>query len=215
MKLTYYGHSCFLITGNSGTRILTDPCDPETGYCLKEIAADAVTVSHEHHDHNYVQAAAGTPEIIRTAGLHVVKDITIEGIPAWHDNDRGVQRGENMIYRMELDGMRLVHLGDLGHVPDETLAQAIGPADVLLCPIGGVYTIDTAQALETAERLQARILIPMHYSTPQLTFPLGGLEELLRLAKDRGIHRVNDSTCSISQDAIGEKRILILNHRKN
>lgn len=214
MNITWYGHSCFLLQSDAGVGILTDPCDPATGYTLHDIPADAITISHDHHDHNYAAAAAGNPVIITSPGTHSVHGVTITGFSSWHDDAQGQARGANILFLIEIDGVRVLHLGDLGHLLDEDTVKAIGKVDVLLCPIGGKYTIDAEQAVETAELIQPRVFIPMHYATPSLQFSVAGLDEWAKRVKDRNVHRLNSNTCSISPETLGEKRILILNYRK-
>lgn len=214
MNITWYGHSCFLLQSDSGVGILTDPCDPATGYTLQDIPADAITISHDHHDHNYTAAAAGNPKIITTPGAHSVQGVTITGFPSWHDDAQGQARGTNILFLIEMEGVRVLHLGDLGHLLDEDTAKAMGKVDVLLCPIGGTYTIDAEQAIETAALIQPRVFIPMHYATPLLQFSVAGLDEWAKRVKGCNVHRLNSNTCSISPDTLGEKRILILNYTK-
>ena len=160
MKLRWYGHSCFLLTGADGVRILTDPCDPPTGYKLHDIEADAVTVSHAHHDHNYLAAAAGQPAVIDSAGTFDVRGCRVTGVPTWHDPERGKKRGPNLVFVFEIDGLRVAHLGDLGDVPDAATVDAIGRVDVLLCPIGGYYTIDADEARKTVTSSARACLFP-------------------------------------------------------
>ena len=212
MQITWYGHSCFLLENDAGIRILTDPCDPDTGYALPSIPADIVTISHNHSDHNCVSVASGEPAVISDPGVHAAHGISVTGFPAWHDDANGRKRGANILYRFELDGVRVLHLGDLGHALDRSFAESIGRVDVLLCPIGGVFTIDAAQAAAVANLLEPRVFIPMHYATPQLRFDVGGLDALLRQVKTYSVHRLNSSTCSLSPETLGERRVLILDY---
>jgi len=214
MQITWYGHSCFLLTSESGYSILTDPCDPETGYELSDLVCDAVTISHEHHDHNCLAIVAGTPEIIRTPGEHFAGGISVKGFTNYHDNEKGARRGENIVFLYEIDGLKILHLGDLGHMlPDETI-QTIGDVDVLLAPIGGVFTINAKAATELADRLNAKVLIPMHYKTPALHFNIEGLEPLLAANANRRVHHLNANTATLSHDTLGDRRLLILDYKR-
>lgn len=214
MQITWYGHACFLFTADSGARFLTDPCDPSVGYPLRDIAADAVTVSHSHHDHNYLAAVAGNPVVIDTAGEHSACGVTVTGFSTWHDDAQGKKRGANILYLFDFDGIRLLHLGDLGHLlSPETIAD-IGPVDVLLCPVGGNYTIDALQAQQVASQLSPQVFIPMHYATNATNMDIAGIDDMLRLTGTRSVHRIGGSTCTIAKDALGEKRILILDYMK-
>ena len=214
MQITWYGHSCFLLTSESGYSILTDPCDPETGYELSNLVCDAVTISHEHHDHNCLAIVAGTPEIIRTPGEHSAGGISVKGFTNYHDNEKGAKRGENIVFLYEIDGLKILHLGDLGHMlPDETI-KTIGDVDVLLAPIGGVFTINAKSATELADRLNAKVLIPMHYKTPALHFNIEGLEPLLAANANRRVHHLNANTATLSHDTLGDRRLLILDYKR-
>ena len=214
MQITWYGHSCFLLTSESGYSILTDPCDPETGYELSDLVCDAVTISHEHHDHNCLAIVAGTPEIIRTPGEHFAGGISVKGFTNYHDNEKGAKRGENIVFLYEIDGLKILHLGDLGHMlPDETI-KTIGDVDVLLAPIGGVFTINAKAATELSDRLNAKVLIPMHYKTPALHFNIEGLEPLLAANANRRVHHLNANTATLSHDTLGDRRLLILDYKR-
>ncbi|HYB20605.1 MAG TPA: MBL fold metallo-hydrolase, partial [Thermodesulfobacteriota bacterium] len=170
MKVKWYGHAAFLITSGQGMKIITDPYEPggfggAIGYGPIPDEADIVLVTHDHGDHNYVRGLKGKPQIITGTGSHRVKNLEFEGIATYHDGSKGAERGPNTIFCFESDGLRLCHLGDLGHVPTEQEAKRIGPVALLLLPIGGVYTIDPEQGAETVRQLNPRITIPMHYKT--------------------------------------------------
>ena len=214
MQLTWYGHSCFLLTAESGYSILTDPCGKETGYALHDIVCNAVTVSHDHFDHNCLSSVSGSPLVLRTPGTHTAGEILVTGYPTFHDAQKGAQRGSNIVFRYSIDGLNVVHLGDLGHLLDDATMQAIGPVDVLLAPIGGKFTIDAKTAAALAGQLGARVLIPMHYKTAALHFDVDGLEPLLRAAAERRVHQLNGNTCTLTKENIGENRLLILDYKR-
>ncbi|MEL7609173.1 MAG: MBL fold metallo-hydrolase [Bacillota bacterium] len=214
MKIKWYGHSCFLLTSEKGIKVLTDPYDPATGYALGSVEADVVTCSHFHHDHHYTQAVLGDPVVIDKAGRHEAKGLTITGIPTWHDAEQGTRRGANTVFVIEIDGMRVVHLGDLGHMPGEAELASIGRADILFAPVGGVYTIDAQQALSLASIVKPRVMIPMHYATPDVLFALAPLSELLRLAAAWRLHRLNSDEATVTPESLGNKRILLMDYRK-
>ena len=214
MQITWYGHSCFLLTSESGYSILTDPCDPETGYELDNLVCDAVTVSHEHHDHNCLAIVAGEPTIIRTAGEHLAGDIRVTGFANYHDDAKGAKHGDNILFLYQIDGLKVLHLGDLGHMLSEEAIRSIGDVDVLLAPIGGVYTINAKSATELADKLHAKVLIPMHYKTPALHFNIEGLEPLLAANVNRRVHHLNANTAQLSHDTLGDRRLLILDYKR-
>ena len=120
MKITWLGHATFLVEAKDGTRIITDPFeagsyDGAVGYAPITDRADIVTVSHDHADHNAVDAVAGHPEVVRGAESRTVQGIPIQGVSTYHDESKGQDRGRNTIFVMEVDGVRVGHLGDLGH----------------------------------------------------------------------------------------------------
>lgn len=185
MKVKWYGHASFLLTSEKGLRIITDPYEPggfggAISYGKIPDEADLVLVSHEHADHNFVSGLPGQPRVIRGTGTHRVDSLEIEGLAAYHDEKQGSERGANTVFCLTLDGVRVCHLGDLGYVPSEQEAAQIGAMDLLLLPVGGVYTIDPPQATQTAAQLKPRVIIPMHFKTPRCGFPLAMVEEFTR-----------------------------------
>lgn len=179
MRLHFFGHACFLITSQSGQQLVTDPFNSKVGYSLPEVAPNLVTISHGHFDHSAVDVLAGSPQVITGAGKWQVGDYQIEGLQSYHDSSMGSERGPNTIYIVEVDRLRIAHLGDLGHLPDAALAAQLQGVDVLLVPIGGTYTIDAAAAGELRQMLQPQLTIPMHYQTPELNFPLAPVDAFL------------------------------------
>jgi len=182
MKVKWYGHAAFLITTDQGIKIITDPYEPGAfggGIAYGPIPdqADIVLVSHDHADHNYVQGIKGKPQVVKGTGSHKVKNLEFKGIAAYHDGRKGSERGQNTIFCFSVDGVNVCHLGDLGHVLSDAETKQIGPVDLLLMPVGGVYTIDPAQATRTAQKLSPKIVIPMHYKTPHCGFPLAQVED--------------------------------------
>jgi L-ascorbate metabolism protein UlaG (beta-lactamase superfamily) len=170
VKIKWLGHACFLITSEKGLKIITDPYKSGDPINYGEIneSADVVLVSHEHFDHSNTAAIKGTPVVIKTPGISEVKGINFKGIPAFHDETGGSKRGKNTIFVFEMDGIRICHLGDLGHnLSDKEIAD-IGKIDVVFIPIGGLYTIDCVVATEVISKLSPKITIPMHYLTPRI-----------------------------------------------
>ncbi len=176
MKIKWRGHASFIIETDSKT-IITDPFNETYGYPLNPVTADIITVSHDHGDHNAVATIAGEPRIIRNSGTVVVEGIIITGIKSFHDMHQGRERGPNTIFKIAAEGIDLVHLGDLGEILSAAQVQAIGKVDILLLPVGGRYTIDAGEAAQIVSLLQPRVVIPMHFGTPHLSFKLAPLEE--------------------------------------
>lgn len=191
LTLTWFGQSCFLIETAAGTRIITDPIPRGIGYELPVgLRADAVTISHEHPDHNNVGLVTGRPRIFR--GLTAdkkgwtkiddkVKDVTIRSVGVYHDDKRGAERGLNAVFIFESGGLRIAHLGDLGHPLDDEQLSAIGSIDVVLVPVGGHFTIDARQASRVIDQLHPRlVIVPMHYRTAVSTISqLATVDEFL------------------------------------
>jgi L-ascorbate metabolism protein UlaG (beta-lactamase superfamily) len=174
MKIKWLGHASFYIETGSN-RVVTDPFNDEVGYPLPGLEADLVTVSHQHYDHNATDTVAGHPKII-TGGVYQGPDILIKGVPSFHDKNAGRDRGGNTIFCLQSEGINLVHLGDLGHLPNQTQIKAMGPVDILLIPVGGRFTIDADEAYTAVQMIDPHIVIPMHYKTPHLTFELAPVE---------------------------------------
>jgi len=182
MKVKWLGHACFMITSDAGIKIITDPYKPEDHLYYGEIeeSADIVTVSHEHYDHNNTAAIKGNPRIIKGAASVESKGIKFQGTPTYHDNTKGNQRGNNVIFCFEVDGLKICHLGDLGHRLDDKQVTALGKVDVLLIPVGGFYTIDAKIATQTCNQINPRVILPMHYKTDKCSFPPSGVDEFIR-----------------------------------
>jgi L-ascorbate metabolism protein UlaG (beta-lactamase superfamily) len=211
MKIKWLGHACFLITTDSGIRIVTDPFDETVGYPVPDVEADIVTSSHDHFDHNHVQPLRGNFQLINGVGSHYVSDVPITGIKTYHDEVMGKKRGENVVYVFEADGMRLCHLGDLGHLLDDKTVGEIGPVDILFIPVGGTYTIDAEEAVKVAAQLNPRLIIPMHYKTPVIDFPITGVD--LFLAKMGAGERVGSNEFTVNrQDLAGGTQVKVLDY---
>ena len=166
MIFTCIGHAKFLIELENGLRIVTDPYDATCGYPVTPVKADVVLVSHGHHDHSAVDTIPGTPRVIAEKGTYDLGDgVKVTAVEAFHDDAEGTKRGKTLLFSVRAEGLNAVHLGDLGHIPTAAQIGALGAADVLMVPVGGFFTIDAAQAKETAELLQAKVILPMHYRT--------------------------------------------------
>lgn len=216
MKITWLGHASFLVESKSGTRVVTDPFeagsyDGAVGYAPISTHADVVTVSHEHADHNAVDSVAGEPEIVRDPAARTVKGISIRGVATFHDESKGKDRGRNNIFVLDVDGLKVGHLGDLGHALSPSETAELGTVDVLLAPVGGYYTIGPEEAKKTAEALGARIIIPMHYKTDVLGFPIQPVDDFLKLM-DR-VERTGSTSIEIeAKDLSDPARVVVLNY---
>lgn len=179
MKLSWVGHSCFRMTAQNGTVAVTDPYDDSVGVAMLPLRADLVTMSHEHHDHNCEQMLAGRPVVARGLDEAQVGGVATRAVMSYHDEAKGARRGENALRIFEIDGLKVVHAGDLGCMPDAAVLGAIADADVLLLPVGGFYTIDAAMARRVAQAARARLVIPMHFKTARCGYPIAGVKPFL------------------------------------
>ncbi len=170
MEVQYLGHSCFRLRGKKMT-IICDPFDPSLGIKILPTKADIITISHHHYDHNSPDQIKGTPErsqpfIIDGPGEYEIGGVSILGVPSYHDNKQGAERGKNTIYKIEIDEVKVCHLGDLGHKLSEETVSQLGEIDVLLIPVGGKFTIGSLAAAEVIAQLEPSVVIPMHYKMP-------------------------------------------------
>lgn len=156
MDIYPLGHSSFRIKGKTAT-VVTDPY-------LKSSEADIVTVSHDHQDHNVLAKIDGALFVVRAPGEYEIKGVTIIGVPTFHDDKDGTDRGKNVVYKMTIDDVRICHLGDLGHKLTDSQVEAIGSVDILFVPVGGKYTIDAKMAVQVVAQIEPSVVIPMHYS---------------------------------------------------
>jgi L-ascorbate metabolism protein UlaG (beta-lactamase superfamily) len=206
MEITWLGYSCFKLKGRH-TTVITDPCPPSSGYNLDKQAAQIVTVSHNHTDHNYIEAVTDGPRVISRPGEYEIGGILIIGVPAFHDDEKGLTQGKNNIYAIEVDDVNICHLGDLGHPLTAKQIEDLGTIDVMLVPVGGGTTISAAQAAALVRSIEPKIVIPMHYKTPALTKELDGVDKFL---KEMGITEavpqpkliVNRSTLPLSTQVV-------------
>ncbi len=172
MEIVSLGQSSFRIKGKSAT-VVTDPYDGAMlGMKFPKVdGVDIVTISHNHGDHNHVASLGLTvlsgsennTFVVNGPGEYEVKGVTVVGIATFHDASSGSERGENTVYNLTIDGVRVCHLGDLGHKLTDSQVEEIGNVDILLVPVGGFYTIDAKTAAEVVAQLEPRIVVPMHY----------------------------------------------------
>ena len=185
MKIKWLGHSCFLITTSKGYKILTDPYDHTVGYKVENIDADIVTISHEHFDHNYRAMLKNMDKAIflDKPGSFSFKDglIEVKGVSTFHDSESGAKRGKNTVFVFGIEGIKICHCGDLGHILTEIQIEEIGKVDILMVPVGGIYTIDYREASIVCSLLKPRWIIPMHYKTEMLKFSTDGVDKFLKV----------------------------------
>ncbi|MBE5803111.1 MAG: MBL fold metallo-hydrolase [Clostridiales bacterium] len=183
MIISCIGHAEFLLEMENGMRIVTDPYDDTCGYPVVPVKAEVALVSHGHHDHNAVENVKDVSRIVDAAGEHTLApDVKVTAVSCFHDEAQGSKRGGNLMFLIEAEGLRVAHLGDLGHMPTAEQAAMLAPVDVLMLPVGGFYTIDALTAREVAQLLQAQVILPMHYRTEaNAGWPIAPLDEFLAL----------------------------------
>jgi len=213
MKVKWLGHACFLFTSDDGTRVMTDPYKPGAFGCdyrPPAEKADIVTVSHEHDDHNNVADVKGDPQVVRGTGVHKVKGVEFKGVATSHDQASGAQRGSNVVFCFTLDGVRVCHLGDLGHELSDKTVGEIGVVDVLLVPVGGNFTIDAGVADLVANSLRPKFVIPMHFQTERCpNFPVATAEGFRKLRQRA--RALSESEIEIEKDKLpAEAETIIL-----
>jgi L-ascorbate metabolism protein UlaG (beta-lactamase superfamily) len=214
MEITYLGHSSFKIKGKT-TTVITDPYDSDSvGLKFpKKIEADIVTISHDHTDHNAKGMIDGSPFIVNCPGEYEIKGVGIVGVPTFHDDEKGAKRGKNTMFRLEMEGVSIVHLGDLGHVLSSAEVDTLDGVNILLVPVGGVYTIDPVQAVAVITDIGPSIVIPMHYSRDGLNEKafagLAGLPQFLKEIGKEGV--IAQPKLSITKDKMpAEMQVVVL-----
>lgn len=210
MEISWLGHSCFLIKGKEKT-IITDPCHPDLGYRLDGPEADIVTVSHSHRGHSYVEAIADDPRQIRSPGEYEIGGVFITGVASFHDDKKGEIRGKNTIYVIEMDGITLCHLGDLGHPLDSRLIEEIGDVGILFLPVGEVSTIPIDKATEIIRQLEPPIVIPMHYKTEAFSGDLSPVSKFLDTMRIKDLEAKPKLSVNASS-LLGGTQTIVLNH---
>lgn len=212
------GHSCFRIKGKKAI-LLTDPYDSYIGFKMPKVSADIITVSHDHQDHNNIAVVTGTtkrkePFVIRGPGEYEISGVFFFGVPSFHDAENGAERGQNTIYVINMDGMRLVHLGDLGNILSDEQLEEVNGADILFIPVGGTYTINPKVAVEVIGQIQPKIIIPMHYKTAELDPKFGIKISVDDFLKQIGVEAKSIRKLTISRDKLPEEREVMVLKKK-
>lgn len=216
MEITYFGHSSFRVRGKD-VYLVTDPfADPDLGFKFPKVEADIVTVSHDHPDHNAAKMVGGNPFIISGPGEYEVKGVSVFGINSFHDAKLGEERGSNTIYVIEMDGLRICHLGDLGETLSDSQLEEINGVDILMVPVGGVWTLNPEQAVALVAAIEPSIILPMHFKVPGMSgemTKLATLQVFLKLTDQTNIIPVPKLV--ISKDGLVEEKRFIVLERKS
>lgn len=207
MDITYLGHSSFKIKTKSAV-VITDPFDAKmVGLKFPEVEAEVVTISHSHPDHNSTDKISKNKKVIEGPGEYEVSGISVMGFASFHDNKKGEERGKNTVYVIEAEGLRIAHLGDLGHILSDDLVDEIGDIDLLMIPVGGYYTIGPKEAVEIITKIEPYYVLPMHYYQDGLNVELS--ENLLPVTdflKESGLTTENLPKFSIKKEEIMDEQ---------
>lgn len=213
MKLTYFGHSSFLIQAGDDTRIIIDPYRPGSfdgavRYAPIDETADVVVATHSHDDHGATDTILGHPRVLLHPDRETVGRVHITGVHVAHDDTGGSQRGKNTMVVIDDGDLRLAHAGDLGHTLDEATVKALGPIDVLLVPVGGYFTIDHKLAAAVVDAVAPRIVVPMHYKTEKIDFPIEPVDPFL--TTQRKVERKDSPTLEVTKATLPAERVTIV-----
>lgn len=212
MRIAYLGHACFAIEANEA-RVVMDPFAADLPHAFPPTAADIVTMSHDHFDHNAVGRVGGRPTPVRGAGIHHAAGVEIVGIASWHDAAGGTQRGPNTLFAFTLEGLRLAHLGDLGTPLDASQRAALRDAHVLFLPVGGHYTLDARTAAAVARSLPGvRLVFPMHFQTRATSeWPIAPVDEFLQTMDN--VRHIGSSSVVLTSETLPEAlEVWVLDH---
>ena len=213
MEIVWLGHSCFRIRGKEAT-IVTDPFDKTLGYPVRKPTASIVTVSHNHPQHSFVDGVTGNPRVVSRPGEYDIANVFINGIATFHDNEKGAVRGKNNVFFLEIDEVKVCHLGDIGHVPTSEQIEQMSGVDILMVPVGGVSTINAAAAAETIGLLEPKLVIPMHYHTPAAKAQLDPLDRFLQEMGAPGALDERQPKLSVTRSTLpSEIKVQVLDYR--
>jgi L-ascorbate metabolism protein UlaG (beta-lactamase superfamily) len=212
MEITWLGRSCFRIRAKEAT-VVTDPCDKSTGYSISRPTADIVTVSHSDPAHANVDGVAGSPRVIEGPGEFEIAGTSIVGVTTYRGKERTPESGRNVAYVLELEDVRIGHLGAIGHVPTSDQIESMGGVDILMVPVGGVDSLDAHPAVETISLLEPKLVIPMAYKTDAEKAKLDPLDRFLKEmgAKSPEHHAKVTITRSALPD---ERQVLVIDYKR-
>ena len=216
MDITFLGHSSFRVKAKDAS-LVTDPYDPKmVGLKYSGVEGEIVTVSHHHADHDNVELVKGVRKVVDGPGEYEIMGISIIGLASFHDHKKGEERGANTIYVIEADGMRLAHLGDLGHTLSQELIEDMGAIDILMIPVGGEFTVGPKEAADIVREIEAKIVLPMHYQEEGLNADaFGKLLPKDPFLKEMGLPVENLPKLSIKKEELGEEQKIVVLTKKD
>lgn len=213
MVIQWFGQACIRVqvkpSQMGDVTVLFDPFEPKKlGLKLPKLTADIVAVTHDHFDHNYTEGVSGDYFLIDHPGEYEVKQTFIYGIHSYHDATDGKERGVNTMYLLEAEGLSLAHLGDIGQaeLTPEQLSQLEG-ADILILPVGGVYTVNAKQAAQIVTQIEPRIVIPIHYKLPGLSVQLDAVDKFI---SEMGLKPQTEEKLKVSKKDLPQEEIKLV-----
>lgn len=211
MDIKYLGLSSFKMRGKTAA-VITDPYDSDmVGIKYPKEKADIVTISHDHKDHNQADNVKEAKKILAGPGEYEISEVSIIGIPSFHDDKKGKERGKNTIFVFEMDDLRIAHLGDLGHKLKEKHLDKMGEIDILMIPVGGKFTIDAKTAVEVVREIEPTIIIPMHFLMPNMNKEMfGKLDDLDPFLNEIGLPVGEMDKLSVKEETLGEDQKVVV-----
>jgi L-ascorbate metabolism protein UlaG (beta-lactamase superfamily) len=207
MEIDWFGLSCFRIRSREAT-VITDPYEKSIGLKLPRPRADIVTVSHNHAGHDNADGVAGGPKVLNGPGEYEISNVFVTGVQTFHDKRSGRDRGKNTVYAINIEGMNVCHLGDIGHIPTQGQADAIGDVDILLVPVGGGNALNASDAAEVVSLFEPLIVIPMHYRVPDLAVKLDSVDKFI---KEMGIKPPDpQESLNVKRDGLPKEMQVVL-----
>lgn len=206
VTIKWWGHACFEIRSNDGYTVVIDPHDGGSiGLPKPQVKADAVLITHEHFDHNAYQVVLKERGKVFSMkkGTFRVNGFTVTGFEAYHDKFKGKRRGKVVIYLIQIEGLRILHVGDLGHLLDDKTIQNLGEVDILMVPVGGTFTINGEEALKLSDMIKPKAIVPMHYWVKGINLPLRPLDDFLKISGSKyDILKLQDNEWSIDKEKL-------------
>jgi L-ascorbate metabolism protein UlaG (beta-lactamase superfamily) len=215
MRIKYFGHSAFELALENGKRIVFDPYKAGAfgtmTYSRIDGSFDIAIVSHDHDDHSDSQILSRIRKTVTKPGKVTAEGVTIESVPAFHDDRKGRARGRNLLSVVEAEGLRVAHLGDLGHTVSAKDYPILANLDVMMIPVGGYFTIDAATAANIARDLAPKITIPMHFKTEKADFPISPVDDFTRLMDN--VEKLASSELEVTKATLPAKpKVVVLQH---
>jgi L-ascorbate metabolism protein UlaG (beta-lactamase superfamily) len=212
MEITWLGHCCFRIRAKEAT-IVTDPCDKSTGYSLGRPTADLVTVSSDGPAHNNVAGVAGDPRVINAPGEFEIAGVSVIGLTTYRDKEKGAVSGRNVAYVIDVEELRIVHLGSIGHVPSSEQVEEMGSVDILFVPVGGGTSLDAPPAAEAVNLIEPKLVIPMLFRTD---IEKAQLDPVDRFLKEMGSKAAEThAKIAVTRSSVPEEmQVIVLDYKR-